>query len=212
MAFPSLQTWRSSSSPSTTARFRLVRILVRIGETKKKDGLVGENPLCWSYRSNDGNVRQMGAAGPRVVWHDHLQSRKHERNKRKGRHTPVERLPTSPSFQSPFKWRSWNFTASYRDRWEVGTNTYPKACWAITCMAPRWTGRCGAFATRPPSGPKIAQEKSSRSYTWFSECYIHEINRKGDFFTLIFVETDILWSVRPHCSATDINRCEKTES
>ncbi len=30
-------------------------------------------------------------------------------------------------------------------------------------MAPRCTGRCGALATREPSGPNSAQEKSSRS-------------------------------------------------
>ena len=30
-------------------------------------------------------------------------------------------------------------------------------------MEPRWTGIWGALATRPPSGPNMAHEKSSRS-------------------------------------------------
>ena len=52
-------------------------------------------------------------------------------------------------------------------------------------MEPRWTGIWGALATRPPSGPNIAQEKSSRSceerqnVTWInsklSEGQSHEL-------------------------------------
>ena len=33
----------------------------------------------------------------------------------------------------------------------------------LSPIAPRCTGTCGAFATRPPSASKMAQEKSSRS-------------------------------------------------
>lgn len=33
-----------------------------------------------------------------------------------------------------------------------------------SCIAPRCTGMCGAFETNPPSGPKIAHEKSRRSF------------------------------------------------
>ena len=52
---------------------------------------------------------------------------------------------------------------------------------APSCMAPRCTGMCGALATRPPSGAKSAQLKSSRS--------------------LMLVEMAVRWSVRPICSA-----------
>jgi len=51
---------------------------------------------------------------------------------------------------------------------------------------PRCTGRCGAFATRLPSGAKIAQEKSNLS--------------------LIFVLTAVLWSDLPIYSAIPMNR------
>ena len=35
--------------------------------------------------------------------------------------------------------------------------------WTVSCIAPRCTGIWGALATKPPSGPNNAQEKSSRS-------------------------------------------------
>mmetsp|Transcript_2355 Transcript_2355/g.8379 ORF Transcript_2355/g.8379 Transcript_2355/m.8379 type:complete len:217 (+) Transcript_2355:1406-2056(+) len=59
------------------------------------------------------------------------------------------------------------------------------------CIAPKWTGRCGAFATRPPSGPNKAQLKSSLS--------------------LMLVEMEVRWRVLPICSAMLMKRCSKTE-
>lgn len=53
--------------------------------------------------------------------------------------------------------------------------------WTVSCMAPRWTGMCGALDTKPPSGPNTAQEKSRRS--------------------LMLVEMEVLWRTRPICSA-----------
>ena len=52
-------------------------------------------------------------------------------------------------------------------------------------MAPRCTGRWGALATRDPSGPNIAHEKSRRSL----------------IFTLMLVRC----KVRPICSAMPMN-------
>ena len=54
-------------------------------------------------------------------------------------------------------------------------------CRTVSSIAPRCTGTCGALTTRPPSAVKIAQLKSSRSFT----------------FTLLAV----LRSVMPICSA-----------
>jgi hypothetical protein len=62
----------------------------------------------------------------------------------------------------------------------------------LACMAPRWTGICGALDTSPPSGPNSAQEKSSRS--------------------LMFVDIDVRCKIRPICSAIDMKRCEKMDS
>lgn len=50
----------------------------------------------------------------------------------------------------------------------------------VSCIAPRWTGMCGALETKPPSGPNTAQEKSRRS--------------------LMLVEMEVLWRTRPICS------------
>lgn len=52
--------------------------------------------------------------------------------------------------------------------------------WTVSCMAPRWTGMCGALDTKPPSGPNTAQEKSRRS--------------------LMLVEMEVLWRTLPICS------------
>ena len=52
-------------------------------------------------------------------------------------------------------------------------------------MAPRWTGRWGALATREPSGPNRAHEKSRRSL----------------MLTLMLVRCN----VRPICSAMPMN-------
>mmetsp|Transcript_8717 Transcript_8717/g.27789 ORF Transcript_8717/g.27789 Transcript_8717/m.27789 type:complete len:295 (-) Transcript_8717:132-1016(-) len=79
---------------------------------------------------------------------------------------------TSPAAQPPRRWRSWNRTAS--------------------AIAPRCTGRCGAFATRLPVASKMAQEKSRRS--------------------LMFVEIAVRCSTLPICSAMDMKRCVKTDS
>lgn len=54
----------------------------------------------------------------------------------------TEQNPQCP-FSQEATTRTWNRTASL--------------------MAPRCTGRCGALATREPSGPNSAQEKSNRS-------------------------------------------------
>lgn len=51
----------------------------------------------------------------------------------------------------------------------------------VSCMAPRCTGMWGALETRPPSGPKRAQEKSRRS--------------------LMLVEMAVRCRMRPICSA-----------
>ena len=59
-------------------------------------------------------------------------------------------------------------------------------------MAPRWTGTCGALATRLPSASKMAQEKSSRSL----------------MFTLI----EVFCSTAPVCSATFMNRLLNSSS
>lgn len=59
-------------------------------------------------------------------------------------------------------------------------------------MEPRWTGRCGALATRFPSGSNKAQEKSNLS--------------------LIFVEQAVLYKVLPIYSAMDINLFPKMDS
>lgn len=61
---------------------------------------------------------------------------------------------TSFSLNS-FLWDSWYCTAS--------------------CMEPKWTGIWGALETKPPSGPKSAQEKSKRS--------------------LMLVEIEVLWRI-----------------
>ncbi len=52
-------------------------------------------------------------------------------------------MNTSPGRMSPSFWRSTVRT--------------------LSLIEPRWTGTCGAFATRSPSPSKIAQEKSKRS-------------------------------------------------
>ncbi len=51
----------------------------------------------------------------------------------------------------------------------------------LSPIAPRWTGTCGALATRFPSASKIAQEKSSRS--------------------LMLTLRDVFWRTLPACSA-----------
>mmetsp|Transcript_96225 Transcript_96225/g.207640 ORF Transcript_96225/g.207640 Transcript_96225/m.207640 type:complete len:255 (+) Transcript_96225:992-1756(+) len=75
---------------------------------------------------------------------------------------------TSPSASPPCsaQYLTWNLTAS--------------------CMEPRWTGRCGAFATRPPCASKTAQEKSSRS--------------------LMLTEIEVRCRRRPICSAMPMKR------
>ena len=62
----------------------------------------------------------------------------------------------------------------------------------LSPIEPKCTGTCGAFATNPPVGSKIAQEKSSRS--------------------LIFTECAVFASVAPICSAIDINRLLNTSN
>ena len=54
--------------------------------------------------------------------------------------------------------------------------------WYLTvlCIAPRWTGICGALETRPPSGPNKAQLKSNLS--------------------LMLVEMEVRWRILPICS------------
>mmetsp|Transcript_294 Transcript_294/g.1368 ORF Transcript_294/g.1368 Transcript_294/m.1368 type:complete len:216 (+) Transcript_294:1007-1654(+) len=81
---------------------------------------------------------------------------------------------TSPSFSPPFcaQWFSCHRT--------------------VSLMAPRCTGTCGAFATKPPSGPNSAHEKSRRS--------------------LMLVLTLVRCSVRPICSAMPMNRLLKMDS
>ena len=59
-------------------------------------------------------------------------------------------------------------------------------------IEPRCTGMCGAFAIRLPSASKIAQEKSRRS--------------------LMLTECAVARSRSPICSATAMNRLEKTSS
>ena len=61
----------------------------------------------------------------------------------------------------------------------------------VSCIAPKWTGIWGAFATNPPSGPNIAQEKSKRSwksqnlstflilYSIFNRWIITHLNQKS---------------------------------
>ena len=73
---------------------------------------------------------------------------------------------TSPFFQLFPKFLIYHLTAS--------------------CIEPKWTGRCGALATRDPSGPNKAQEKSNLSF--------------------IFVEQAVFYNVLPIYSAIDINR------
>jgi len=58
-----------------------------------------------------------------------------------------------------------------------------------SCIAPRWTGMWGALATKPPSGPNKAQEKSSRS--------------------LMLVDIEIRCRVLPICSAMLKNNEQK---
>lgn len=90
----------------------------------------------------------------------------------------------------------------------------------VSCIAPRWTGMCGAFATSPPSWPNMAHEKSKRSYDTnktkkFTQSQIlktrntlkisrkfffvlttvnQEASEKASGLTLIFVESEVLWS------------------
>ncbi len=59
-------------------------------------------------------------------------------------------------------------------------------------MDPRWTGRWGALATRPPEASNTAQLKSSRS--------------------LMFTEQAVLARVAPICSAIDMKRLLNTSS
>ena len=59
-------------------------------------------------------------------------------------------------------------------------------------MDPRWTGKCGALATKEPSGANRAQEKSNLS--------------------LILVEQEVFYKVLPIYSAIDINLFPKIES
>lgn len=66
----------------------------------------------------------------------------------------LERI-TSPGVKSPLNALIWYCT--------------------VSCIAPKCTGMWGAFETRPPSGPKTAHEKSSRS--------------------LMLVEIEVLWSI-----------------
>mmetsp|Transcript_42976 Transcript_42976/g.102241 ORF Transcript_42976/g.102241 Transcript_42976/m.102241 type:complete len:219 (-) Transcript_42976:1321-1977(-) len=81
-------------------------------------------------------------------------------------------IRTSPSLRFPAHTFTWWRTAS--------------------CMEPRWTGMCGAFATRPPLSSNSAHEKSRRS--------------------LMLVEIDVRWRVRPICSAIDMKRCWNIDS
>mmetsp|Transcript_13778 Transcript_13778/g.55129 ORF Transcript_13778/g.55129 Transcript_13778/m.55129 type:complete len:245 (+) Transcript_13778:1570-2304(+) len=62
----------------------------------------------------------------------------------------------------------------------------------VSAIAPRCTGTCGALATSPPSAAKMAQLKSSRS--------------------LMLTEEAVRCSVRPICSAIDMNRWLNTPS
>ena len=62
----------------------------------------------------------------------------------------------------------------------------------LSLIDPRCTGIWGALATRLPSTSKIAQEKSSRSFT--------------------FTEKAVFARVVPICSAIDMNRLLKTSS
>lgn len=57
-------------------------------------------------------------------------------------------------------------------------------------IAPKWIGMNGAFATKSPSGPNSAHEKSSRS--------------------LILVLIEVCWRLRPMASATLMNRLAKS--
>lgn len=79
---------------------------------------------------------------------------------------------TSPSYQVSPKVSIWYLTAS--------------------CIDPRCTGKCGAFAIKEPSGPNMAHEKSSLS--------------------LILVEQAVLCKVFPIYSAIDMNLLAKIES
>ena len=78
---------------------------------------------------------------------------------------------TSPGWMSPFLFSIW-----YR---------------TVSCIAPKCTGMCGAFAINPPFGLNSAQLKSSRS--------------------LMFTEIEVRCSARPISSAIDMNLCPKTD-
>ena len=60
-----------------------------------------------------------------------------------------------------------NQLTSENHTWHIDDECHEPAAhtwyWTVSCMAPRWTGMWGALATRPPSGPNMAHEKSSRS-------------------------------------------------
>lgn len=64
--------------------------------------------------------------------------------------------------------------------WKAGGGTLRTWNCTVSCMAPKCTGIWGAFETRPPSGPKRAQEKSRRS--------------------LMLVEMAVRCRIRPICS------------
>ena len=66
-----------------------------------------------------------------------------------------------------------------------------------SCIAPRWTGMWGALATRPPSGPNSAQEKSSRSccHGDITECNVTSHLKPEScmqYLTLMLVEMAVL--------------------
>lgn len=79
---------------------------------------------------------------------------------------------TSSYFQESPKYFIWYLTASV--------------------MEPKWTGRCGALATRLPSGANKAQEKSNLSF--------------------IFVEQEVDCKVLPIYSAIDMNLFPKIDN
>ena len=63
----------------------------------------------------------------------------------------------------------------------------------VSCIAPRWTGICGALATKPPSGPNRAQEKSNLSYNNITACIkVHSQIIHVCIRTLIFVDMAVL--------------------
>lgn len=90
--------------------------------------------------------------------------------------------------------------------------------WTVSCIAPRWTGMCGALATRPPSGPNNAHEKSRRSLMFVEIEVLWRTLRKNDSVSnavqdVLQYSWMVLWTSHlPICSAMLMKRCEKIES